>query len=79
LTLLDTTGTVTLSLSDLSRRFDVTHLHVRRVLKRAHDEGFIVYQGRGHLTAAPAGAHIIALHYAFQLSELIGSARHLLP
>lgn len=78
LTLIDTHEPVTVSLSDLSRRFDVTHLHVRRLLKRAHDEGFLIYHGHGRLTAEAPGGQTIALHYAGQLSELIESGRQVL-
>lgn len=64
-------GTATVSLSDLSSRFGVTHLHVRRLLRRAEGEGLIVYHGHGRLSFTAEAARTIPLFYAFQLSELI--------
>jgi hypothetical protein len=64
---------VDISLSALSRRFDVTHLHVRRLLKKAQEEGFITYHGNGRLTVEPGGARTIALYYGFQLTELVAT------
>jgi len=64
-------GTILLPISTTSRRFGVTHLHVRRLLKRAQEEGLIVYRGRGRLSITDAGMPVIALHYAFQLAELV--------
>jgi hypothetical protein len=71
-------GMARLSLSEISSRFDVTHLHVRRLLKRAQEEGLIVYHGRGLVSFTPEGARTIRLFHAFQFSELIASGRALL-
>lgn len=71
-------GTVKVSLSDISSRFDVTHLHVRRFLKRAAEEGLIAYHGHGRLSFEPEGARMIELFYAFQLRELVESGQEML-
>ena len=48
-----------------------------RLLKRAHDEGFLVYEGHGRLRRTQAGKAIIDQHYAMQLSEFVGASRQL--
>jgi len=69
---------IRLSLSDLSGRFGVTHLHVRRLFKQADAEGILAYQGHGRLTLHPAGIDLIRYHYAFQLCELVEGGREML-
>ncbi len=75
---LPATGDVRLSLSDLSSRFGVTHLHVRRLLRQAQQEGLLLYHGHGRLAFLPFGASEIRLHYAFQLSEMIECGKEVL-
>jgi len=75
---LPTTDEIRLSLADLSRRFDVTHLHVRRLLRQAQDEGMLTYHGRGRFSFEPGGLDELRHHYAFQLSELIESGKAML-
>jgi len=66
-----------LPLSETASRFEVTHLHVRRLLKQADEEGLIVYHGHGRVSIAPSGKRMIELFYAFQLSELIEVGREM--
>lgn len=75
---LPTTDEIRLSLAHVSRRFDVTHLHVRRLLRQAQHEGMLTYHGRGRLSFAPYGLDELRHHYAFQLSELIESGKAML-
>lgn len=75
---LPTTDEIRLSLTGLSTRFDVTHLHVRRLLRQAQQEGMLIYHGHGRLSLEPSGANAIGHHYAFQLSEIIESGREVL-
>jgi hypothetical protein len=73
-----TTTPIALSLTALSRRFGVTHLHLTRLLRRAQEEGLVVYHGRSRVSLTPAGADMIALYYAFQLSELVATGMEVL-
>jgi hypothetical protein len=68
----------TICISDLASRFEVTQIHVRRLLKRADEEGFLVYQGHGRLTRTRVGQAIIDQHYGMQLSEFATAARQTL-
>lgn len=72
------TDEIKLSLSELSRRFDVSHLHVRRLFKQAQHEGILTYHGHGRLTFQPFGADQVLCHYAFQLSEIIEIGKEML-
>jgi hypothetical protein len=75
---LPATDEIRLSLAHLSRRFDVTHLHVRRLLRQAQCEGMLIYHGRGRFSFEPGGLDELRHHYAFQLSELIESGKEML-
>jgi hypothetical protein len=68
-------ATTTVSLSELSRRFDVTLMHVRRLLKRATEEGMITHHGRGRIAFEAEGLRQIRLSYALQMLELIDSGK----
>jgi hypothetical protein len=67
--------TTTLSLSEIARRFEVTHVHVRRLLKRASEEGMITYLGRGRPVFEAEGLRQLRMFHALQFSELIASGR----
>ena len=71
-------GEVKVSLSDLSKRFDVTHLHVRRLFRRAEEQGMLRYYGYGRIAFEPLGETTIRYHFAFQLSEIVECGRDVL-
>lgn len=75
---LPTTDEIRLSLTSLASRFDVTHLHVRRLLRQAQREGMLTYHGHGRISFEPSGLDELNRHYAFQLSEIIESSREML-
>ncbi|WP_138983998.1 hypothetical protein [Sphingomonas elodea] len=67
------------SLSALSRRFGVSQPHVRRVLKRAEANRYLLHLGPSLRAFHPVGFRMIRLHYAMQISELIDCARKVRP
>lgn len=74
---LEPAGEFLFPLRHLASQFGVTDLHVRRLIRRAQDEGFLIYHGHGRHSFRPAGLAIIRYHYASQLSELIECGRHM--
>ena len=72
---LPTTDEIRLSLTNLASRFDVTHLHVRRLLRQAQREGMLTYHGHGRMSFEPSGVDELRNHYTFQLSEIIESSK----
>jgi hypothetical protein len=72
------TGEIRISLTDVSRRFEVTHVHVRRLLRQAQEQGMLTYAGHGRLSFEPLGASIVKRHFAFQLSEIVETGRAIL-
>lgn len=62
----------------LSRRFGVSEPHVRRVLKGAEANAFLLHLGPSIRAFHPHGFATIRNHYAMQIGELIGCAREVM-
>jgi len=68
----------TVSLARLSQRFTVSQPHVRRLLKRAEANRFLLHLGPSRRAFHPAGFATIRYHYAAHLAELIACGRQML-
>nr|WP_315384446.1 hypothetical protein [uncultured Sphingomonas sp.] len=62
-------------LVDLARRFGVSQPHVRRLLKRAEANRFLLHVGPSRRAFHPDGFPTIRYHYAAHLSEMIQCGR----
>ncbi|WP_313538287.1 hypothetical protein [Sphingomonas sp.] len=62
-------------LAALSRRFGVSQPHVRRLLKRAEANRFLLHVGPSRRAFHPEGFPTIRYHYAAHLSEMIECGR----
>lgn len=71
-------ASATVPLAELSRRFGVSQPHVRRLLKRAEANRFLLHLGPSRRALDPAGFSIIRYHYAAQLAELVACGRLIL-
>ncbi|WP_066720403.1 hypothetical protein [Sphingomonas pituitosa] len=74
----DPIESATVPLADLSRRFAVSQPHVRRLLKRAEANRFLLHVGPSRRAFHPDGFPTIRYHYAAHLAELIECGRLLL-
>lgn len=63
------------SLAGLARAFGVSQPHVRRLLKRAEGNHFLLHLGPSLRAFDPAGFPTLRFHYAMQVHELIECAR----
>ncbi len=68
----------TVPLAELSRQFGVSQPHVRRLLKRAEANRFLLHVGPSRRAFDPAGFSIIRYHYAAHLAELLACGRLIL-
>lgn len=66
---------IPVSLGAASRRFGVSHVHIRRLLNDAMAEGLLRYEARGTVMLEDSARIALQDHYAKQLVELIASAR----
>jgi AraC-like DNA-binding protein len=62
-------------LAELSRRFGVSQPHVRRLLKRAEANRFLLHVGPSRRAFHPEGFPTIRYHYAAHLGEMIDCGR----
>jgi AraC-like DNA-binding protein len=62
-------------LTELARRFGVSQPHVRRLLKRAEANRFLLHVGPSRRAFHPEGFPTIRYHYAAHLSEMIECGR----
>jgi hypothetical protein len=67
---------IALSISELSRRFGVSRVHVARMLRDAADDGLILRGGGEAITLAPALAEALKLFFANGLTFFFDSARN---
>jgi hypothetical protein len=67
-------GPIPVSLGGASRRFGVSHIHIRRLLNDARAEGLLRYEGRGTVTLEENTRRAVRYLYAIQLVELIAAA-----
>jgi hypothetical protein len=65
---------IVLSVSALSRRFDVSRIHLRRMLDNAKREGLLALNDDGAVTLLPALRGMLDTLYATQLIRLLGAA-----
>jgi AraC-like DNA-binding protein len=65
----------TVPLTELARRFGVSQPHVRRLLKRAEANRFLLHVGPSRRAFHPEGFPTIRYHYAAHLSEMIECGR----
>ncbi|MET3722215.1 hypothetical protein [Sphingomonas trueperi] len=65
----------TVPLTELARRFGVSQPHVRRLLKRAEANRFLLHDGPSRRAFHPEGFPTIRYHYAAHLSEMIECGR----
>jgi len=68
----------TVPLTALSQRFAVSQPHVRRLLKRAEANRFLLHVGPSRRAFHPEGFPTVRYHYAAHLAELIECGRLLL-
>jgi hypothetical protein len=68
----------TVPLVAMARRFAVSQPHVRRLLKRAEANHFLLHLGPSRRALHPAGYPTIRYHYAAQLAELVECGGHVL-
>lgn len=69
------TDGATVPLVELARRFGVSQPHVRRLLKRAEANRFLLHVGPSRRAFHPEGFPTIRYHYAAHLSEMIECGR----
>ncbi len=62
-------------LAELARRFGVSQPHVRRLLKRAEANRFLLHVGPSRRAFHPEGFPTIRYHYAAHFAELIACGR----
>jgi hypothetical protein len=65
---------IPVSLGAASRRFGVSHIHIRRLLNDAKAEGLLLYEAKGTVTLEENARIAVRYFYAAQLVELIASA-----
>lgn len=70
---------VPIVLSHLAKRFGVTHVHLRGLLRQAHAQGMMVRIDRGRVEWSAPGRAMVRAHFAAQLAELIDAGRAVLP
>lgn len=65
-----TRGPLQVSLGNLARRFGVSRIHLRRMLRDAEREGLLMRDEDGSLRFTENGRHMVRYNYAAQLTSL---------
>jgi hypothetical protein len=66
-----TRGPLRISIGDLARRFGVSRIHVRRMLRDAEREGILMRDAERGLRFTEAGRDMVRQNYAAQLTSLL--------
>jgi AraC-like DNA-binding protein len=66
-----TRGPLRISLGDIARRFGVSRIHIRRMLRDAEQEAILMRDEQGALRFTEAGRAMVRFNYAAQLTSLL--------
>ncbi len=66
---------IALAPGPVARRFNVSRIHIKRMVDDGVAQGFLEHHGKDAVTIAPGARPIFQFHYSFQLVQLLAAAR----